>query len=73
MGIDNANFVKNAGSASLVLIIFLLHTFVIPLVKILRKRGWNGPGSILKKIDMDYDNIIGMWIRLWHEQLITFI
>ena len=67
MGVDQANFIYNTGSISFVLIFIMVRTAVVPLLNYLIRRGYKGPGRILHKMTMKWDDVIGMWVRLWHE------
>jgi len=73
MGLDKANFIYNTGSISFILAFIILHTIVLPVFKLFIRLGYNGPGRILHKMNMDWDDLIGVYVRMWHEQFITFI
>jgi len=73
MGLDCANFVYNTGSISFILVVIIARTLVLPAIKLLIKWGYNGPGRIWHKMDMEWDDVIGTYVRMWHEQFITFI
>jgi len=73
MGLDQANFIYNTGSISFILMYIILRTVVLPIFKLLIRLGYNGPGRILHKMNMEWDDLIGTYVIFWHEQFIAFI